>query len=157
MQYSSIRNSKLSLLSAGGIFYWGRSALWPLCCPRGRFMAYSLLPARSLVGEVSLLSTWTVVDFDGDTTSILSSLMGGGGCGGTSRGLCMSTGMSMSRPLCSCHLPSNLQVAYPLRTHTCRRINLYLSIRVWVSAGMDTGVYRNTPRLPVANTRHGQA
>ena len=61
-----LRNSKLSLLSASGISYWERSALWPLCCPRGRFIAYSLLPTRSLVGEVSLLSTKASTDFNGD-------------------------------------------------------------------------------------------
>ena len=38
-----LRNSKLSLLSAGGISYWERSALWPLCHPRRRSVAYSLL------------------------------------------------------------------------------------------------------------------
>ena len=41
-----LRNSKSSLLSTNGISYWERSALWPLCHPRGRFMAYSLLPTE---------------------------------------------------------------------------------------------------------------
>ena len=61
-----LRNSKLSLLSAVGISYWERSALWPLCHPRGRSMAYSLLPARSLAGEESLLLTKMSTDFDSD-------------------------------------------------------------------------------------------
>ena len=30
-----LRDSKSSLLSAGGISYWERTALWPLYCPRG--------------------------------------------------------------------------------------------------------------------------
>ena len=64
-----------------------------------------------------------------------------------------STGMSMSRPPHLCDLPSNPWVAYLLRTHTCRWINPYPSIRVWVSAGTGTGVYGNTHRLPVVNTR----
>ena len=52
-----LRNSKLSLLSAGGISYWERSALWPLCHPGGKFVAYSLHPAKADVGEVPLLLT----------------------------------------------------------------------------------------------------
>ena len=54
-----LRNSKLSLLSAGGISYWERSALWPLCHPRGRFMAYSLLPTEVYMGWST-----TVTDLD---------------------------------------------------------------------------------------------
>ena len=37
-------------------------------------MAYSLLSARRLVGEVSLLSTSMVTNFDGDKSSGLSCL-----------------------------------------------------------------------------------
>ena len=55
----ALRDSKSSLLSTGGISFWERSALWPLCCPRGRFMAYSLLPTKVYMGEVPLLLTWT--------------------------------------------------------------------------------------------------
>ena len=59
----------------------------------------------------------------------LGSLMGSRGCGGASRGLCASTGMSMSRLPHLHDLPSNPQVVYPLRTHTCRWINPYPSIQ----------------------------
>ena len=62
----ALRNSKSSLLSAGGISYWEWSALVTFALPQGRFVAYSLLPAQACVGEVSLLLTWMVTDFNGD-------------------------------------------------------------------------------------------
>ena len=61
-----LRNSKLSLLSTGGISYWEIS-LWPLCCPRGGFVAYSPLPTTVYTGEVSLLSTWMVTNLNSDS------------------------------------------------------------------------------------------
>ena len=65
----ALRNSKLSLLSAGGISNWERDQLCDLfVSPQGRFVAYSLLPADIYAGEVSLLSTWTVMDFNSDNT-----------------------------------------------------------------------------------------
>ena len=59
----ALRNSKSSLLSAGGISYWERSALWPLHHPRGDSWHIPYFPYRLAwvkYHSIQLSWSWTL-------------------------------------------------------------------------------------------------